>query len=137
MKGLELCECLYVEAVEPILEEHFPDVAYSAARLGPGSDVLGFDTPQSMDHDWGPRLTLFLNEADHERYRDEIDRVLRQKLPREIRGYPTDFGLHEDGTSVMRAGADGPVTHHVTIHTVRAFFGRYLNWDPDDEDNLT
>jgi len=122
IKGLKLSELFYEEAVRPILAAHFPDVTYSAALLGHGSDVLGFDTPQSMDHDWGPRLMLFLDGADREFYQDKIDHVLRQELPREIRGYPTDFGLHEDGTSGMRRDASGPVNHHVAIHTVRAFF---------------
>ena len=133
IQGLELCALFYEEAVEPILGAHFPGVVYSAARLGPGSDVLGFDTAQSMDHDWGPRLTLFLDEADHERYQDEIDRVLREKLPREIHGYSTGFGKHEDGTIVMAADADGPVNHHISINTVRAFFGDNMRWNPGEE----
>ena len=136
IQGLELCALFYEEGVGPILGAHFPGVVYSAARLGPGSDVLGFDTPQSMDHDWGPRLTLFLDEVDHERYRDEINRVLRAKLPREIRGYSTGFGRHEDGTIVMQEDADGPVNHHIDINTVRAFFEQYLNWNPGEEPGL-
>jgi len=51
IKGLELSELFYEEAVKPFLVARFPNVAYSAARLGHGSDVLGFDTPQSTDHD--------------------------------------------------------------------------------------
>ena len=133
IQGLELGALFYEEAVEPILATHFPGVAYSAALLGSGSDVLGFDTPQSTDHDWGPRLMLFLGEADYERYQDEIDHTLRQKLPREIHGYRTNFGLHEDGTTVMRSDADGPINHRVTIHTVRALFSHYLNFDPSKE----
>jgi hypothetical protein len=129
--GLELAERFYGEAVEPILATYFPGVAYSAALIGSGSDVLGFDTPQSMDHDWGPKLMLFLAQVDYERYRDEIDRVLRQKLPREISGYPTDFGRHEDGTTVMTENGSGPINHHVAVHTVHEFFDRYLNVDPD------
>ena len=133
VKGLELCALFYEEAVKPILATHFPGVTYSAALLGHGSDVLGFDTPQSMDHDWGPRLMLFLDEADREFYQDKIDHVLRQELPRELCGYLTDFGLHDDGTSVMRRDASGPVNHRVAIHTVRAFFRRYLNLNPSEE----
>ena len=60
IKGLKLGEIFYEEAVKPILATHFPRLGYSAARLDAGSDVLGFDTPQSMDHDWGPKFTLFL-----------------------------------------------------------------------------
>ncbi len=133
IKGLELSRLFYKEAVEPLLTEHFPEIPHSAALLGPGSDVLGFDTPQSTDHDWGPRLKLFLSEADHEAHRDEIDRVLRDKLPREIHGHPTGFGRHEDDTAVMVAAQSGPVNHGVSILTVRGFFTRYLNHDPAEE----
>jgi hypothetical protein len=58
VRGLDLCELFYKEAVKPILAQSFPDLVYSAALIGLGSEVLGFDTPQSMDHDWGPRLML-------------------------------------------------------------------------------
>lgn len=133
IKGLELSRLFYEEAVEPLLAEHFPRLCHSAALLGPGSDVLGFDTPQSTDHDWGPKLKLFLSEADHETHRDEIDRVLRDKLPHEIHGYPTGFGRHEDDTAAMAAAQSGPVNHGVSFLTVRGFFTRYLNHDPDEE----
>ena len=121
IKGLKLGALFYEEAVRPILATHFSAVTYSAALLGPGSDVLGFDTPQSMDHDWGPRLMLFLTKADHEHYQDEIGHILRQELARKVRGYSIDFDLHEDGTTVMRRNADGPVNHRVVVHTIRAF----------------
>ena len=71
IKGLELGELFYTEAVKPILAKYFADLTYSAALIGTGSEVLGFDTPQSMDHDWGPRLMLFLTEADHETYHND------------------------------------------------------------------
>jgi hypothetical protein len=93
IKGLKLCELFYEEAVEPILTERFPDLVYSAALIGPGSEVLGFDTPQSMDHDWGPGLTLFLSDADHQAHREGIDQVLRHELAREIHGYPTNLAI--------------------------------------------
>lgn len=133
IKGLELCELFYEEAVEPILTTHFPDLTYSAALIGLGSDVLGFDTPQSRDHDWGPRLMLFLNHADHGAYREQVDRVLRQELPREIHGYSTDFGHHEDGAAVMTTTDRNSVNHNIRILTVRGFFTWYLNFDPDEE----
>jgi hypothetical protein len=132
IKGLDLSELFYKEAVKPILAARFPKVPYSAALLGPGSEVLGFDTPQSTDHDWGPKLMLFLAEAGHAAHRDEIDHVLRQDLPREVRGYPTDFGRHDDGTAVMTADASGPINHGVSFFTVRAFSRFWLNFDIDE-----
>jgi hypothetical protein len=130
IKGLDLSELFYKEAIKPVLAQRFPGLAYSAALIGPGSDVLGFDTPQSMDHDWGPRLMLFLAEADYETSCAEIDRVLRQELPGDIHGYPTNFGKHEDGTSVMTATVLRPVEHGVKILTVQGFFKNALNFDP-------
>jgi hypothetical protein len=127
---LELSELLYREAVQPILAKHFPALTYSAALIGTGSDVLGFDTPQSMDHDWGPRLMLFLADADHAAVHDEIDQTLRRELPAEIHGYPTNFGHHEDGSAVMAAAGGGPINHGVAILTVQPFFRSVLNFDP-------
>jgi hypothetical protein len=56
--GLKLSELYYNEAIRPLLDKHFPGLAHSAALVGFGSDVIGFDTPLSIDHGWGPRLVL-------------------------------------------------------------------------------
>lgn len=133
IKGLELSELFFQEAVRPILKAHWSTLAYSAARLDYGSDVLGFDTPQSMDHEWGPRLTLFLTKRDRESYQDEIVQLLGHELPHEVHGYPTNYGSTEDGMLVMRASEDRPVNHYVRLDTVRGFVASYLNYDPESE----
>ena len=130
IKGLDLAGRLYAQAVKPILAERFPSLVYSAALIGPGSDVLGLDTPQSMDHDWGPRLMLFLTEADYAAHHDEIDRALQQELPAEIHGYPTGFGRHDDGAAVMTTSEGSPIQHGVRFFTVQRYFKSVLKFDP-------
>ncbi|WP_041254436.1 hypothetical protein [Frankia sp. EAN1pec] len=43
LPGLQLCRLFYTEAVRPLLEQAFPGLRHAAARVGPGSEVLGFD----------------------------------------------------------------------------------------------
>ena len=133
LPGLDLSEAFYKEAVKPVLEKHFPELVYSAARIGSGSDVLGFDTAQSMDHDWGPKLQIFLAESDYDSLNEEVNEVLRQNLPYEIRGFPTNFGYHDDGTTNMELIDNGPVNHGVKINTVSAFFIEYLGFNPTED----
>lgn len=125
--GLQLSELLYQEAVKPLLTTYFPVLPYSAALLGPGSEVLGFDTAQSTDHDWGPRLLLFLRESDHQAYGPAIDQMLRKKLPSEIHGYPIDYAKYGDDG---KRAAEEIGAHSVRILTVRGFFRATLNFDP-------
>lgn len=126
--GLTLSELFYTEAVRPIIERRFPQLVYSAARLGPGSDVLGFDTPRSTDHGWGPMLQVFVSDDDHARYRDAIVRVLSEELPREIHGYSTHFN-----TFGMETPTEGPINHAVNIHTIKAYYQHQLGFDPRSE----
>ena len=130
MPGLQLSQCFYAEAVQPLLATYFPSLIYSAGLLGAGSEVQGFDTAQSTDHDWGPRLFLFLAEADYTHYQTEIDQMLRQKLPRQIHGYPTAYA--KQGDSALRTPSDA-VEHSVQIVTVQGFFRTALNFDPAHE----
>jgi hypothetical protein len=62
VKGLELSRSFHDELVGPILAGEFPGLPYSAALTGYGSDVIGFDDDISRDHNWGPRMVLFLPE---------------------------------------------------------------------------
>jgi len=130
IKGLDLSELFFAEAVKPILARKFPALIYSSALIGKGSEILGFDTPQSMDHEWGPRLMLFLTETDHKHYHRKIDQVLRQEIPSEIHGFSTNFGHHEDGTTVMTKVNDHPVHHRVNVLGARSFFTDILEFDP-------
>ena len=66
--GLELCRLFYLEAVKPVLDTFSRSLQYSAALIGSGSEILGFDTEMSADHHWGPRVMLFLKEDDHHLY---------------------------------------------------------------------
>lgn len=136
MKGLLLSESFYCEAVRPLLREGFPALTYSAARIGGGSDVLGFDTPMSTDHDWGPRVDLFLSQADAPRHAEDVREFLARRLPREFRGYPTGFtppDPADNGTQRMDSGAaDGTINHRVSVQTVGAFLADHLGVDSVD-----
>src|SRR5579871_2499341 len=133
--GLELSGIFYEEAVAPILARRFAGMAYAAARLDSGSDVLGYDTPRSTDHGWGPRLLLFLSGADYERYQEQIVAVLSDELPRQIRGYSTHFSSPDIniGYGWMEEAPAGPISHGVSVWTVRSFFEEYLNVNPENE----
>ncbi|MGO9293651.1 MAG: DUF4037 domain-containing protein [Streptosporangiaceae bacterium] len=88
--GLELARLFYAEQVRPVLDAAFPGLLHSAALLGWGSDVLGYDTPRSTDHNWGPRLQVFLADSDAGRAA-EITDVLAGQLPAVFRGQPVFF----------------------------------------------
>jgi hypothetical protein len=92
--GLQVSRELYADLVRPVLEAAFPGLPHSAALLGRGSEVLGFDDEMSTDHDWRPRVVLFLTEDDLARHGEEVDLLLRRELPATLRGRPVDFELH-------------------------------------------
>lgn len=129
IKGLELAALFYAEAVRPVLAAHLPQLVHAAARLDTGSDVLGFDTPQSRDHGWGPMLTLFVAEADYAQ-REQISGLLARELPRKIHGYPTNFYLLDDVDVGLKLNEDGPVNHGIKVTTVARFFAEYVGLDP-------
>lgn len=131
LPGLELSRILYEEAVRPVLDDAFPGLPYAAARIGPGSEVLGFDTARSADHDWGPRLDLFLAPDDAAAHGEAIRRLLADRLPKEIRGWPTHFRPADDPLDPVghMAATDGPVNHRVVAHDTGAWLTRELGLD--------
>ncbi|QNP68047.1 DUF4037 domain-containing protein [Streptomyces roseirectus] len=128
--GLELSRRFHLEAVRPLLDEAAPGIPYSAARIGSGSEVLGFDTVRSADHEWGPRLEVFLRPQDVVRYGEGIRALLAERLPKTFCGYPTHFApTGEPGIGVMRE-TDGPVRHRVDVVGLGAWFTERLGFDP-------
>jgi hypothetical protein len=92
IKGKELCRRFHMEIIEPIMTDAYSFLSYSAALIGPGSEVLGYDTEMSTDHDWGPRIYLFLNEQDV-RYLEQIQLSLHQRAPERFYGFPVDVRM--------------------------------------------
>lgn len=112
--ALELNAAFYGEMVASIVEP-WP---HSAGLLGRGSDVLGFDTERSTDHDWGPRLQVFVDDRNV----DEARRAIDENLPSRFRDRPVRYGW--DSTSVQ---------HHVRVVTLSDWLGSHLGVDPGDD----
>ena len=132
--GLELSRLFFHEAVQPLLQRHFPHVRYAAGLMGSGSEVLGYDTPMSTDHHWGPRVNLFLTPEDKVAYRQVIDFVMRDSLPYTFRGYSTNFGAPiigegDNGTQLLTEITSGPVNHRVEMADLPSFVASYINVD--------
>jgi hypothetical protein len=135
--GLELSRRFYAEVVEPILAARFPDLDYAAALIGPGSEVLGFDTPVSTDHHWGPRVMLFLPEQDSE-LAEAITETLSRELPPTFLGYSTNFGPPDEiGVRLLQPIKNRPVAHRVETWTVLSFFTYYLGWNTRGAPSIT
>lgn len=134
MPGRVLNRRFYYEIVRPLLSEQFPGLVHAAGLMGEGSDVLGFDTARSMDHNWGPRGTIFVSDEDFDTYGQAISRVLAERLPLSFLGFSTHFTAPSGGYLVqcMAPIDEGPVNHMVKIFTVRSFVGYYLGFDPAD-----
>jgi uncharacterized protein DUF4037 len=120
LPGLELAELFHTEVVAPIVEEALAGVPYSAALIGWGSEVQGFDTRRSTDHAWGPRLQVFLNGDDFRTRADDLDALLDRELPAEFRGYPVRFAFP----------SDAPARHWVQVTDLWGFFAEQLGADP-------
>jgi hypothetical protein len=135
MHGLELCRRFYWDAVRPILDAAFPGLPHSAALIGHGSEVLGFDDVMSTDHHWGPRAMLFLAEDGPNDYAQMIRDVLARRLPRTFLGYPTNWSLPDpadNGVQGLVEATDGPINHRVDVLTVRQFILDDLAFDIAD-----
>ncbi len=117
--GLTLAESYYRGAVRPLLARHFPALPHAAVLLGQGSEVLGFDTARSRDHNWGPRLQLFL--ADDAPTAD-VTSMLEGHLPASWRGCPTVFTLSRN--------PDDPPRHQVEVVAPRPWLRGVLGFDP-------
>ncbi|WP_367138593.1 DUF4037 domain-containing protein [Saccharothrix sp. HUAS TT1] len=128
LPGLTLAERFYREAVEPLVREHFGEVPHSAARIGAGSEVLGYDTERSADHEWGPRVQLFLDPDDTRA--EDIRTALAEHLPKVFLGYPTHFAETGEAGIGRMAPTDGPVRHRVEVTDAGTWFDRQLGFDP-------
>jgi Domain of unknown function (DUF4037) len=136
--GLTLSRLFYQTEVKPILKTEFPHLRHSAALIGWGSEVLGFDTAISRDHHWGPRALLFLADKDYSKLRDKISQTLSNNLSHEFLGYSTNYSEPEpNGVRHPIAITSGPVNHMVQTFTVKSFFKARLGFDPSKNIEVT
>ncbi|MEN3356575.1 MAG: hypothetical protein V7637_557 [Mycobacteriales bacterium] len=114
MSGLELARRFYRAVVQPRLV----GVEHAAALLGDGSEVLGYDDAVSTDHDFGPRLQVFLPaRAD----------------PAAVHGALADLPAEFEGFAVVFSDTDrhgGLARHQVEVTTAAEFFAARLGVDP-------
>lgn len=129
LPGLTLNERYYTEIVAPLLRQYDPTLCYSASLIGYGSDVLGYDNATSMDHNWGPRMQIFVGKGDVERI-EEIKAYLRAHLPGEFLGFSTHFSQKgPDGTQHMEKYTDGEVNHLIEVYSLEDYFAEFLHKD--------
>jgi hypothetical protein len=108
--GSELARTFYADVVSRCV-----DVPHTACLIGEGSEVLGYDSSRSTDHEWGPRVQLFV-AAEHV---DRVRQTVRNGLPAEFGGYPTSW----------YSLAQGRVAHHVEISTLADWLRSHFRID--------
>lgn len=134
VRGLELNRRYYAEVVQPLLGARLPNLVYSAGLLGYGSDVLGYDSEISTDHEWGPRLLVFLRDEDFAILRPVVSEVLRRDLPPTFLGYSTNFSTPdtEGGVRLIAPGTPGQIEHHIALATLNTFMRTELGINARD-----
>jgi hypothetical protein len=127
LSGLRLAEVFYLDVVRPLLDDAFPAVPHSAALLGPGSEVLGYDTERSTDHDWGPRVQIFVRPDDFQHRGRGIWQTLVDRLPPTFAGHPIAVEPLPGDVAEDESRGRG-----VRVGTVAQFLREHLGFDPRD-----
>jgi hypothetical protein len=120
--GLTLARRFFEECVGPLIQGRHPDLRYGAALIGPGSEVLGFDDAMSADHDWGPRLQIFLAAGDFATSAPLLMETLDGGLPLNFDGWPVSFAdMDRPSDADAAAGALGSHRHGVEVFSVEGW----------------
>ncbi len=99
MKGLELSRRYWEEVCLPAIKGRFPDRLgrLAAGLVGDGSECYGFDDEYSQDHDFGPRVMIWLCKDDYGAFGNELQKAL-DGLSRDFLGYKgVNKSLYGDG----------------------------------------
>lgn len=129
--AIELNNAFFNEVVRPILDAELSGLPYCAALIGPGSEVYGFDTEMSMDHDWGLRCFIFVDDD----FRDKCDAIystIGRNLPASFRGHPVTIEtLTTTSTTRTMENSNGQaaVRHHVSVLPLTDFCQKQLGYD--------
>lgn len=127
--GIELNKNYYFDIVKPIISKFDKNLVYSATFSGFGSDVIGYDNETSMDHNWGPRLQIYINGEDFH-IKDELSSYLSKNLPLEYMGFPTNYSDPAvDGTRAMKHISSGEVRHLIEIFNIDSYIGSHYEGD--------
>lgn len=125
--GLTLSARVYECVVAPLVADAMPALSYAAARLGDGSEVLGFDDAMSADHDYGPSLQIILDEDDFASQAQALMAMLDACLPGEIDGQPTRFA--SSSRPVGRSGWLCSAAHGIDVLTLPSLLRKQLGVD--------
>jgi hypothetical protein len=117
MQGIELSRRFYLDVVRPWLGSAAPDLPHSAALIGYGSELLGLDDEMSRDHNWGPRVHLFVSGADFERHARRLVNEFAAAAPAQFLGEPIGWRNrpHPPANGKEAAGA---LEHGLEVHTI-------------------
>ena len=118
--GIELAHDYWFDVVAPILDPYLPRADRAAALLAEGSDVLGFDTEQSTDHGWGPKVFVFADGLNRPAHHALIDTV-------EARDHRHVSWVSDTLPTARRTAT---VRHQVLFTSVAEEFDRRLGCDP-------
>ncbi|MET3899254.1 hypothetical protein ABIB57_003209 [Devosia sp. UYZn731] len=128
--GLKLSQRFYEQVIAPTLERAFPALPYAAARIGLGSEVLGYDTKMSADHDYGPCVQIFLPPSAFPETARAVMKVLDSSMPLSFDG----FTVHYPTATRPQKGEAGDILgsdHGAELYTLAAWRDRFLGPDFD------
>ena len=131
IQGIELSRRFHAEVVGPWLARRFPGLRYAAALIGYGSELLGFDDDMSRDHNWGPRVLIFLSEADFAGRAAQIVNEFVAAAPADFLGAPIGT-MNRPHASPHRPGALGDDRHGVEVWTIAAALAYWAALGPDE-----
>ncbi|MBO0992025.1 DUF4037 domain-containing protein [Bacillus sp. SD088] len=117
IQGRTLSSQFYREIIQPLLV----NIPHDAVLVGEGSDVLGFDQPISTDHDWGPRVTIFVSKNNE--IHSIRNRILAN-LPEKFLGYSTS--IDEDTSNIQVITAKEWLQNNLGIKDIHAL--SYDDW---------
>lgn len=119
MQGIELSRGFYADIVRPWLSQVAPHLHYSAALIGYGSELLGFDDEVSKDHNWGPRVHIMVTQAQFDLHARRLVEDFSRIAPPSYHGEPIGWRSrpHPPANGVEAAGA---WEHGLEFHTLEA-----------------
>ena len=119
MQGIELSRRFHTDIVRPWLNDVAPGLRHSAALMGYGSELLGFDDETSRDHNWGPRVHIFLAREQFGELGRRLVHQFTAVAPATYLGEPIGWRSrpHPPASGPESVGAP---EHGLEFHTVEA-----------------